>query len=95
MDLVQPLRRGRLWGFDAAVLNAAVRLEYVDWNQGRFTETNGRIGEESWAIVPALSWRPTAQTIVRLNYRRQWAQDFLGNPPARTAVVQLGFSSYF
>jgi hypothetical protein len=95
VDLVQPLRRGRLWGFDAAVLNAAVRLEYVDWNQGRFTETNGRIGEESWAIVPALSWRPTAQTIVRLNYRRQWAQDFLGNPPARTAVVQLGFSSYF
>lgn len=95
VDLVQPLRRGRLWGFDAAVLNAAVRLEYVDWNQDRFTETNGRIGEASWAIVPALSWRPTAQTVVRLNYRRQWTQDFLGNLPARTAVVQLGFSSYF
>ncbi|GAB2960543.1 hypothetical protein GCM10027048_30380 [Hymenobacter coalescens] len=95
VDVVQPLRRGRLWGFDNAVLNAAVRLEYADWNQDRFMETNGRIGEETWAVVPALSWRPTAQTVVRANYRWQRTRDFLRNPSAKTATVQLGFSTYF
>jgi hypothetical protein len=46
-------------------------------------------------VVPALSWRPSALTVVRLNYRRQWGRDFLGNPPARSVAVQLGLSSYF
>ncbi|WP_345226476.1 hypothetical protein [Hymenobacter koreensis] len=95
VDLVQPVFRGTIFGFDKAVLNAALRLEYVDWNRDRFAETGGLIGDETLAVVPAVSWRPTAQTVIRLNYRRQWARDFLGNPPARTAAVQLGFSTYF
>ncbi|MBD2717212.1 hypothetical protein KBK19_19380 [Microvirga sp. STR05] len=95
VDVVQPVLRGTQLGFAKAVLNAALRLEYVDWNRDRFAETGGRIGEEALCVVPAVSWRPTAQTVIRLNYRRQWDRDFLGNPPARTAAVQLGFSSYF
>jgi hypothetical protein len=92
---VQPLHKGRVFGYENSVLNLALRLEYVDWNRDRFAETGDAIGDDTWAVVPALSWRPSALTVVRLNYRRQWGRDFLGNPPARSAAVQLGLSSYF
>lgn len=95
LDLVQPLRKGTVFGYENSMLNLALRLEYVDWNRDRFAETGGTIGDDTWAVVPALSWRPSALTVVRLNYRRQWGRDFLGNPPARSAAVQVGFSSYF
>ncbi|GAB2469576.1 hypothetical protein GCM10011375_40160 [Hymenobacter qilianensis] len=95
LDLVQPLRKGRVFGYENAVLNAGLRLEYVDWNRDRFAETGGAIGDETWAVVPALSWRPSPLTVVRLNYRSQWARDFLGNPAVRSATVQVGLSSYF
>lgn len=95
LDIVQPLLRRDFLGFENAVLNVACRLEYVDWNVGAFTETGGNIGDNLWAIVPGISFRPTAQTVIRLNYRRQWQKDLLGNPPARTAGIQFGISSYF
>jgi hypothetical protein len=95
LDIVQPVMKKNMLGFRQAVLNLACRLEYVDWNAGRFKETGGNIGDNLWAIVPGVSFRPTAQTVIRLNYRRSWQKDFLGNPPARTAGLQLGISSYF
>jgi len=95
LDIVQPLLRKDFFGFKNAVLNAACRLEYVDWNVGTFTETGGNIGDNLWAIVPGISFRPTAQTVIRLNYRRQWQKDLLGNPAARTVGIQFGISSYF
>jgi hypothetical protein len=39
--------------------------------------------------------RPTAQTVFRINYRRQWQKDLLGNSPSNTAGIQIGISSYF
>lgn len=95
LDIVQPVRRGRILGFDKAVLNLALRLEYLDWNTGRFRETGGNIGDAVFAIVPALSFRPSAQTVFRLNYRYLRQSDLLGNPPLRTAGFQLGIASYF
>ena len=47
VDLVQPVHRGTILGFDRSVLNAALRLEYVDWNQDSFDETGGDIGDEN------------------------------------------------
>ena len=41
VDLVQPVVRRRMLGFDKAVVNVALRLEYVDWNDGVFEETGG------------------------------------------------------
>jgi hypothetical protein len=84
-----------MMGFENAVLNAALRLEYVDWNKGKFTSTGGNISDDIFSIVPAISWRPTAQTVIRCNYRYTWQKDLLGNPPARLAGFQIGFSSYF
>ncbi|HEX6225596.1 MAG TPA: hypothetical protein VFZ52_14365 [Chryseolinea sp.] len=95
IDLVQPVFRRNIFGFEKSVINAALRVEYVDWNGGRFNETGGQIRDDFFAIVPAISWRPAAQTVIRLNYRYNWKTDIFGNPPSKTAGFQFGFSSYF
>lgn len=95
IDIVQPLVRKPLFGFEKSVLNVALRLDYVDWNKGTFKSTGGNISDELFALVPAISWRPTAQTVIRLNYRYTRKIDILGNPPARQAGFQFGVSTYF
>lgn len=95
IDIVQPILRKPWFGFENSVLNAAVRLEYVDWNQGTFKSTGGNIADHVYSIVPAISWRPTAQTVFRLNYRYNWQSDLLGNPPSKLAGFQFGLSTYF
>ena len=95
IDFVQPLFKGQILGFETSVLNAALRAEYVDWNKGTFNETGTNIREDFVSIMPGISWRPTAQTVLRLNYRYNWLTDILGNPSSRTAGFQAGFSSYF
>lgn len=95
IDIVQPVLRGNIFGFERSVLNAALRAEYVDWNRGTFTETQTNIHDDFISIVPGISWRPTSQTVIRLNYRYNWQQDLFGNPPSKTAGFQMGFSSYF
>ena len=95
VDVVQPVIRGNVLGFTRSVVNVTFRFEYVDWNIGKFKETGGNIGDDVISIMPGLSWRPFAQTVFRLNYRYKWQTDILGNPPAKTAGFQFGFSSYF
>lgn len=95
MDLVQPILRRTILGWEKATVNLACRLEYVDWNVGKFRETGGNIAETVWAVVPAISFRPTPQTVFRFNYRYQQQRDLFGNPPALTGGFQLGFSTYF
>lgn len=95
MDFIQPIARRSIFGFERSVINAVCRLEYVDWNIGKFSETGGNIREDFFSIVPGFSWRPTSLTVIRLNYRYNWQTDILGNPPAKTAGFQFGFSSYF
>lgn len=95
IDIVQPIKKGQIFDFKNAVLNVSFRLEYVDWNVGTFKETDGNISDDIWAIIPALSFRPTAQTVIRLNYRIMRQQDILGNPPAKIAGIQFGVSAYF
>jgi hypothetical protein len=95
IDIVQPVLRQPMLGFEKAVLNISCRLEYVDWNAGKFQETDGNISEHLWAIVPAVSFRPTTQTVLRANFRYMQQTDLLGNPPALISGVQIGVSSYF
>ncbi len=95
IDVVQPVIRKNVFGFQRSVINAAFRFEYVDWNLDEFQETGDEISDHIVAIVPGLSWRPTSQTVIRLNYRYHWQTDLLGNPPSKTAGFQFGFSSYF
>ena len=95
VDIVQPVLKKKIFGWEKATLNLACRLEYVDWNVGKFTSTGGNIAEDIWSIMPAISFRPTAQTVLRLNYRHQQQKDILGNPPAKTGGFSFGVSTYF
>jgi len=95
LDILRTVVKGRLLGFDAAKVNLACRLEYVDWNVGRFSETGGNIGDVSYAVVPTISFRPVGGTVIRLNYRIQRDRDLLGNPPSHIGSFQFGVSSYF
>lgn len=95
VDLVQPVLKRSILGFERSVVNVAVRLEYVDWNKGRFISTGDKIADEFWSVVPAVSWRFGSQTVLRLNYRINRQKDILGNPPSKTGGVQFGFSTYF
>lgn len=95
LDIVQPILRKPVFGFEKSVVNASLRLEYVDWNKGIFSSTGGNISDHVYSVVPSVSWRPTPQTVLRLNYRYNWQTDLLGNPPSRLAGFQFGFSTYF
>ncbi|MEO5997686.1 MAG: hypothetical protein ABIN89_13180 [Chitinophagaceae bacterium] len=95
IDIVQPVLKKKMVGWERATLNLACRLEYVDWNVGRFGSTGGNIAEDLWSIMPAISFRPSAQTVFRLNYRYQLQKDILGNPPSKLAGFQFGISTYF
>ena len=95
IDIVQPVLRKRIWGWEKATLNLACRIEYVDWNAGQFKETGDPIGDNVWSIMPAISFRPSDQTVFRLNYRNLSQRDILGNPPAKTGGFSIGISTYF
>lgn len=95
VDVVQPVFTRTILGWKNAVFNLACRFEYTDWNVGTFNETGGNISEDVWSIVPAISFRPTPQTVFRFNYRYLSQQDILGNLPALTGGFQFGFSTYF
>lgn len=95
VDIVQPVLKRPMFGFEKAVLNAALRLEYVDWNRDHFKSTGGNIADDVFSIVTAISWRPVPQTVLRLNYRYNWQKDLLGNPPSKLAGFQFGVATYF
>jgi len=95
IDFVQPIFKRPMFGFENAVFNTSVRLEYVDWNKGTFSQTGGNIFDQVWAIVPSISFRPTQQTVIRFNYRYQEQRDLLGNPPSKLGAIQFGISTYF
>jgi hypothetical protein len=95
LDIVQPVIKKKMLGWNDAVLNIACRFEYVDWNVGKFTSTGGNISEHLWSIMPAISFRPSSQTVFRVNYRTQRQTDLLGNPPAVTGGFNVGISTYF
>ena len=95
MDIVQPVLKKKIAGWEGAVVNVACRFEYVDWNVGKFKQTGGNIADDVWSVMPAVSFRPNPQTVLRLNYRIQKQRDLLGNPPATTAGFIFGIFSYF
>lgn len=94
-DLIQPVVKRKILGWDNAVLNLAVRGEYVDWNKGNFNATGTNIGDDCWSIMPGISFRPTSRSVLRFNYRYMEERDLMGNPPALTGGFNFGISTYF
>lgn len=95
VDIVQPVLKRKLFAWENATLNLAARLDYVDFNVGTFKQTGGNIADHLFAVTPAISFRPTQQTVLRLNYRYETKQDILGNPSVKTATWYFGISTYF
>lgn len=95
MDIIVPVWRPRVLSYPQTVLNINLRFERVDYNIGSFRSTGNRIYDETNALVPGLSFRPTDDTVFRLNYVRRWHKDLVGNPTVKTAGVQFGFATYF
>jgi hypothetical protein len=99
IDIVQPIIKGKILGWDNALLNVAVRGEYVDWNVGNFMATGTRMYNDLWSIMPAISFRPVSQTVLRFNYRHQVQRDITGSAIGATigttAGFNLGLSTYF
>jgi hypothetical protein len=95
LDIVGTVLKRKISDWDNAKLNVGVRLEYADYNQGSFRETGGNIGDDIWALVPSIAFRPVGTTVIRFNYRYEQQRDLLENPPVFTGVIQFGFSTYF
>lgn len=95
LDVVVPVFRPKLRAHRDAVVNAAVRLEYVDFNYGSFGSTNARIYDETRAISAGLSFRPTPGTVFKANYVRQQYRDLFGNAAVNTGGFRLGIATYF
>jgi hypothetical protein len=95
IDVVQPVLKRKILDWEDATFNIATRFDYVDWNVGEFEGTNLEIGDQILAVTPAISFRPTSQTVFRLNYKYKWQKDILSNPAAKSASWLLGFSTYF
>lgn len=95
LDVVVPVFRPSIRSQKDAVVSAALRLEYVDLNAGRFASTNTRIYDETRAISAGLSFRPVAGTVFRANYVRQAYRDMFGNGTVNTGGFRLGLATYF
>lgn len=95
LDIVQPIVRKPILGWNNATLNLALRMEYVDWNKDRFNETGDRIGDDLWSFMPGISFRPSILTVLRLNFRFLKERDLFANPAERTDGFSFGISSYF
>ncbi|MBD3636575.1 MAG: hypothetical protein HUJ25_04480 [Crocinitomicaceae bacterium] len=95
VDFVQPVYRPKWFKWENSTLNLAMRFDYVDWNMGMFNGTTTLIGDNLMAITPAVSFRPSPQTVFRLNYRYSWQKDIVNNPAALSSSWIFGFSTYF
>ncbi|MDP1728521.1 MAG: hypothetical protein Q8M15_17180 [Bacteroidota bacterium] len=95
LDIVQPILKRNMLGWDKATLSLACRIEYVDWNLEKFKETNLKIGDELWNTIFGLSLRPSSQTVLRFNYKFGMSRDLYNNPPSNTGGLSFGVSSYF
>ena len=94
-DIIYTVLQQKMFGWERAKLNIGARLEWVDYNDGRFRETKTNIGDDIKAIVPTIAFRPSGTTVIRLNYRYEWSHDLFNNPTVTAQAIQFGFSSYF
>lgn len=95
LDIIVPVWKPDLLSYRNSTLNVNLRLERIDFNIGSFSSTGKRIFDETTAVVPGISFRPTGDTVFRLNYIRRWYKDLFGNAAVQTAGVQFGFATYF
>ena len=101
IDFVATIIKHKIFSWDKAKLELALRVVYADYNLGTFGETGSKIDDYIWAIVPGIAFRPVGSTVLRLNYVYSQRSDeaggnfILGNLPTRTGTLEFGISTYF
>lgn len=95
LDVVAPVLRLARGPFRGGTVNVTTRVEHVDLNVGRFASTGELIGDDRTAVTLGASFRPVAGSVLKLNYRREWAHDLLRNAATRTGTLQIGIATYF
>ncbi|MFY0628028.1 MAG: hypothetical protein JXR07_17150 [Reichenbachiella sp.] len=95
LDLIYPVWNTTMFDWKNVVLNLIHRTEFADYNQGTFETNDENIYDQVFSIMPGMSLRFSANTLLRLNYRMAWERDILGNPASKTAGIQFGFATYF
>ncbi len=93
-ELGYTLLRRPLFNFQDASLTLVSRYDYIDLNDGEFTSTGQNIGDSVRRLTVGLSFRPTAETSIRLSYARNWQRDVFNNL-AHTMNIQFGAATYF
>jgi len=99
MDLVQPIRRGKVClGFDKSVVQRRVSgSSYVGTEQRPvFIETGATSVKISFPVVPGIVWETTSQTVIRLNPTLyNWQSTSLQPCSKNRPASNLDFPSYF
>lgn len=88
------LLRRRMLNMPEASLIAFGRCDYIDLNHGEFDRTGQNIGDSTTRLTTGLAFRPTADTVIRLSYWRQWSYDRFSNL-SHAANIQFGVATYF
>ena len=79
-------------------------LEFSGWRpqearqDGNFTSgaaSGDKIFDEQTGLAVGPGLRPVPDTSIRINYRRHWVRDLLGNPSPAISGVQVGIATYF
>ncbi|MCH7677756.1 hypothetical protein IID10_00125 [candidate division KSB1 bacterium] len=77
-----------------ASLTFVTRFDYVDLNDGKRVSTGENIGDSLRRLTTGLSFRPTADTSIRLSYARNWGYDPFNNL-TNSMNIQFGIATYF
>lgn len=86
--------QGAILSFPDASLTFVTRYDYVDLNVGKFRSTEQNIGDSHRRVTAGLSFRPTAETSIRLSYARNWRRDLVSNL-TDSMNIQFGLATYF
>jgi hypothetical protein len=94
VDAIAPIYRFSVLGLDKSSLNVGARFEHVDYHAGELANGDPA-GNAVTRVAGSVSFRPSAETVFRINYVYQWATDLVNNAPARRVAMQFGIATYF
>ncbi|NIR50127.1 hypothetical protein GWO43_16610 [candidate division KSB1 bacterium] len=77
-----------------STLTFVTRYDYIDLNVGERASTGENIGDSTHRVTAGLSFRPTADTSIRLSYAHNWLNDQFNNL-TKSINIQFGIATYF
>ncbi len=94
-DIIAPVWRFAMLGYDATQIEVGARIEYVDYNVGDLPATETSAAQDITRLTASVAWRWSASTVLRANYGYAWERDLVRSATARTGTGRLGFATYF